>query len=392
MITKIPKFEFMTIYPRTEKPMNMIKVSKKVLSLTMLVCLAWTATLAQNQEDIATFLNAGGKDASKLISAYIEPTVKSLSYGMTGNWYNTAATHKTLGIDFGVSVNLAMIPTSDDYFNPNKLGLSVTTYDGARDKDSSGPYDPTRKAPTFFGPKDETSYSATYDPDGNGTLPSQTVSFSGPEGLAVKDKIGFAGIPVPVAQLGIGIVKNTDLKLRFIPKVEAGQSSISMFGVGVQHDIKQHIRGIKLLPFDLSVLVAYNSLKGETDLSYTNVDPGDSRPGSTDGMGEYKFNSWVYQLLVSKRIAVLTVYGGVGYSMINTKVNINGTYTIQATPDDFEVKDPVAMSIKNKSMRFTAGMRLKFGPIYLMGDYTLQKYKMINVGLGFSIRENKSVL
>ena len=360
----------------------MIKVYKRLLPLVLLIGALQTA-VAQNQEDIAVFLNATGKDASKLIEAYLNPAVKSLSYGMTGSWYNTAATHKTLGIDFGVHVNLAMIPTSDNYFDPTKLGLSSYTQ-----YTPGNTTNPGKGAPTFFGPKDRTQY--TIDPDGNGPAPSSTLV--GPEGLAVKDKIGFAGVPVPVAQLSVGIIKNTDLKLRFIPKTDAGQSSLSMFGIGIQHDIKQHIKGIKLLPFDLSVLVAYNSLKGETDLSYQNTgDSDDYRPSSDNGMGEYKFNSMVYQLLISKKLAVLTVYGGVGYSTINTTVDVNGTYTIQATnpAPDFDIKDPVSISIKNKSMRFTAGMRLKLGPIYLVGDYTLQKYKMINVGLGFSIRENK---
>ena len=250
---------------------------------------------------------------------------------------------------------------------------------------------PGKGAPTFFGSKDETQYTATYDPDGSGgPLGPQTMTFNGPEGLGVKDAIGVAGVPVPVVQLGIGIIKNTDLKLRFIPKVDGGGSSLSMFGVGLQHDIKQHIPGIKLLPFDLAVLVAYNSLKGETDLS--NDDLGDSRPNSSNGMGIYKFNSMVYQVLISKRLSVVTFYGGVGYSMINTKVNINGTYTIEGDLDDFNITDPVSMTIKNKSMRFTAGMRLKLGPVYLVGDYTLQKYKMFNAGIGFSIRENKKML
>ena len=364
----------------------MNKVYKRVLPLMMFVCLTWGTAVAQNQEDIAQFLNAGGKDAGKLIEAYIDPAVRSLSYGMTGGWYNTAATHKSFGIDFGVSINLAIIPSSENYFNPDKLNLEVTEFQGNQDN-------PGRGAPTFFGPKDRTLYSATYDPgDGSG---ERTIEFQGPEGLDIKEDLKFSAIPVPIAQLGIGIIKNTDLKLRFIPKTDAGQSSLSMFGIGVQHDIKQHIRGIKLLPFDLSVLVAYNSLKGETDLRYQNTgDSDDYRPSSTDGMAEYKFNSWVYQILVSKRLAVVTFYGGIGYSMINTTVDVNGTYTIRddsPTPD-FEAKDPVSMDIKNKSLRLTAGMRLKLGPIYLVGDYTLQKYKMINVGIGFSIRENKNIL
>lgn len=368
----------------------MNNVYKKVLPMLMFSVICGAAT-AQNQEDIARFLNAGRADAAKLMDAYLQPAVKSLSYGMTGGWYNTAATHKTLGFDLGVSVNLATIPASEDFFDPNALGLSVTTYQGARDYGSPDgtPYDLTRKAPTFFGPDDRTSYLA--DPDGpNG--PAQPFQFQGPEGLNIKESIGFAGVPVPVAQLGIGIIKHTDLKLRLIPKTEAGGSTLSMLGLGVQHDVKQYIRGIKLLPFDLSVLVAYNSLKGETDLRYQNQGAGDTRPGSADGMGVYKFNSWVYQALISKRISVLTVYGGVGYSMINTTADVKGTFTINATPASINFTDPVSINIKNKSLRFTAGMRLKLGPIYFVGDYTIQQYKMFNVGFGFSIRENKNGL
>lgn len=359
----------------------MNKVYKKVLPLIMLLSVTWSMSMAQNQEDIAIFLSAQREDASKLVEAYLQPTIKSLSYGMTGGWYNTAATHKTLGIDFGVTVNLANIPTSENYFNPDELDFETTEFLGNQDN-------PEKGAPTFFGPKDATLYQAVYDPgDGQGT---RTINFNGPEGLGVKDEIGFSAVPVPVAQLGIGIIKNTDLKFRFIPQVNAGSSKLSMFGVGIQHDIKQHIRGIKLLPFDLSILVAYNSLKGETDLS--NDDLSDSRPDSDDGMGVYKFNSLVYQLLISKRLAVVTFFGGVGYTNINTKVNINGTFEIDTNTTPITITDPVSMTIKNKSMCFTAGMRLKLGPIYFVGDYTLQKYKMINFGIGFSIRENKNLL
>lgn len=354
----------------------MQKVYKLVRALTFLMVLTPAISMAQHQEDIARFLNAGSEDASKLLNAYLEPTVTSLSYGMTGNWFTTAATHKPLGIDFSLSFNAAFIPSADDYFDPNKLNLSVTTFNGNVDN-------PGKNAPTFFGPKETTTYTATYD-DGSGTV--QTIDFNGPEGLDVKKNIGFACIPVPVAQIGIGIVKNTDLKFRFIPKVSAGQSELQMFGVGVQHDIKQHFKGIKLLPFDLSVLVAFNSLKGETDLRHESEGDDDPRPGSADGKGEYKFNSWVFQALISKKVAVLTFYGGIGYSFVNTDMDVNGTYVLQGDISDFEVTNPISMNVKNKSARFTAGMRLKLGPIYFNGDYTLQKYNTLTVGLGFTVR------
>jgi hypothetical protein len=185
-----------------------------------------------------------------------------------------------------------------------------------------------------------------------------------------------------VLQLGIGTIKNTDLKFRFVPETSFGNSKISMIGVGIMHDIKQHIPGIKALPFDLSILVAYNNFKGTTNLE--NSDPSDPTPDSPDGEGIYKFNSIVSQLIISKKISVLTVYGGAGYTTVKTDARINGTYTIAATPVQFNVTDPVSINFKNKSAFFLAGIRLKFGPFFLNGNYTLQKYNALSVGFGFS--------
>jgi len=344
-----------------------------VSTLITPVCL-----FSQNEDDLATFLKAGEEDASKLIQAYTEPIIKTLSYGMTGGWYNTAAAHKPLGFDFGVTMNLAFVPTADNYFNPDKLGLSSTYTFFNTTKNN-----PTQ-APTIMGPKDDTDYTFSGNLDGNTGNGDESVTISGPEGLNLKNEIGFAAIPVPMAQLGIGIIKNTDLKVRFMPNQKFGSSEIKMFGIGVMHDVKQHIKGIKLLPFDLSALVAYNSISGTSDLS--NTDPSDERPDSPDGVLDYKFNSWVIQALISKKISVLTGYAGVGYCIVNTKVDVKGQYTIEATPFNFQLTDPVAIDFKNNTLRLTVGMRLKLGPVYFSGDYTLQKYNTLSVGFGFAVR------
>jgi hypothetical protein len=333
--------------------------------------------MAQNEEDISKFLQAGEEDASKLVNAYVAPMIKTLSYGMTGGWYNTAKAHKTLGFDLGVTMNLAFIPTSENYFNPHKLGLSENFTGFVNNSNGS-----TTKSPTIMGPKDDSDYTFSGDLDGDGD--DEDVVFSGPEGFDLKKEIGFAAVPVPVVQLGVGIIKNTDLKLRLIPKQDIGSSEIQMFGIGVMHDVKQHIKGIKLLPFDLSVLVAYNSVSGTSDLR--NDDLSDTRPDSPNGELSYKFNSWIFQGIISKKISVLTFYGGVGYTMVKTNFDITGDFEIDTSTIPFTLTDPVSIDFKNNSMRFTAGMRLKLGPVYFSGDYTLQKYNMLTVGFGFAVR------
>ncbi len=337
------------------------------------------AGYAQDETDISNFLKAAPEDAAKLITAYVQPAIEGVSYGMTGGWYTTAKAHKSFGVDIGVSLNTVFLPPSRNYFDPYKLGLTSQFTFNNIDNPGSG-------APTVMGPKDETTYTFTYDPDGNGNLPPQAFVVNGPEGLEVGEAVGVgqAPVPVPMIQLGVGIIKNTDLKIRFVPQQDVGGSKVRMLGIGVMHDIKQHIPGIKLMPFDLSVLLAYNSVTGNTDLSYTGSNS--DRPQSTNGEMDYSLNSYILQALISKKISVLTVYGGVGYQMVKTKVDVLGDYTIDASPTSFTLTDPVAIDFKNNGFKLNGGIRLKFGPFYINGEYTLQKYNAVTVGLGFSIK------
>jgi hypothetical protein len=357
----------------------MKKIYRVAFLFFLLVSLAMPVkTVAQ--DDLAAFLSAG-EDASKLIEAYTQPMVKSVSYGMTSGWYTTAKAHKSLGFDLSVTVNASFIPSSENFFDPKKLNFKTTEYNGARDDGSpeTTPFDSDRKAPTIFGPKDETEYTST-DP-GTG----ETFVFRGPEGFDVKKEIGISAMPTPMIQLGIGIIKNTDIKLRFVPEQHLGGSTLKMFGVGVMHDIKQHFKGLKMKPFDLSVLVAYNSVSGSADL--TNSDDTDFIPDSDNGVGEYKFDSWVFEAMLSKKLSVLTAYAGVGYSMVDTQLDVKGDYTVVSESDiEVQISDPVSIAFSNSSFRCTLGLRLKLGPVYFNGDYTFQKYNTLSVGFGFTVR------
>lgn len=361
--------------------MKTIKISFIHCACALLLC-SLTAK-AQNADDMSAFLAAAPADASKLMTAYMTPVVKSLSYGLTGGWYHTAKAHKTAGVDVGVSINAVFIPTSDNYFTPGSLGLkSLTGFNNS----TLGTSGNNAQAPTVVGPNDKTTYTASYDPGGG--LGQQSVSFAGPGGFDMKKNLGFAALPAPMAQIGIGLIKETDIKIRWVPAIHSGQTSVSMFGIGIMHEVKQWIPGIKSLPFDLSGFVGYNSISGTADMSLSPP----SNPSSTDGVLHYKFNSWVFQALISKKFSVLTLYGGLGWGTIATKVDVTGKYTITATPGapatpgSISVTNPVSINLANSSPKATFGMRLKFGPLYLNGDYTFQKYNAVSVGLGFSIR------
>lgn len=332
-------------------------------------------SMAQSEEDLVKYLNAGQRDASKLTEAYISPIIEGLSYTMSGGWYTTAKVHKTLGFDLGVSLNTVFIPTSRNYFDANSLGLEATSLVTP----SSG------KVPTIIGPKDATSFQSNIDLDGDGDT-DQVLTFAGPEGLDFKNVFKFSGMAAPTATLGIGIIKGTDLRIRFMPEVNIGSSSVKLYGVGVMHDIKQHMPGVKLLPFDLSVIASYQQITGLTDLSGEFNSPTGAAAAQEI---TYSMSSWLAQVLISKKIAIVTFYGGVGYNGINTKANITGSYVVKDNNNplpDLVLEDPVNLKINSSSFRVTAGVRLNFGPIYFVTDYSYQTFNNLSVGLGVTVR------
>lgn len=321
---------------------------------------------AQSENELVRFVQAGREDASTLTKAYLNPVVEGASYGLNGGWFNTAKTHKTLGFDLGVSVNAVFIPSSKNYFDPESLNLKYL--DNFTTTASNG------KAPTLTGPDDRTTYTVS-----NPENTSETLTFEGPRGVDFKENIKVNAVPMPMVQAGIGIYKNTDLKLRFAPEIEAGDSKLKLFGVGVMHDVKQHIPGIRLLPFDLSVLVGYTKLSGSTGLA------NDEIPGNGQEM-EFKMNAWLFQALISKKLAIVTFYGGIGYNTIKTNTDVNGSYQVTYQGTTVTYNNPVALEFKNNSLRVTGGFRLNLGPVYLNTDYTLQEYSTLSIGLGATVR------
>jgi len=338
---------------------------KSFLRIAFVLSLALTANTASYcQDDINQLLNESIEDGEKLISAYISPFMKSVSLGMNQGWYNTAAPHKIAGVDLTITANAMTIPQSDLFFDVTKLGLQKIELEPS-------PIYPL--APTVFGPEDQPTFSYTHEDTGF------KETYPGPGGLDLEKHLRKNWVPLPMAHLGFGLPKGTDLKLRFTPTIDLGDdASLKIFGLGIMHDVKQWIPGIKLLPFDLSGFVGYTKFKMETFID---------REDNPDQRGVMELNSTTIQGLISKKFSVLTLYGGLGYNIANSSLALKGSYDIN---QDGEISsselDPLDLKFAASGFRTTAGMRLKLAVITLHADYTLQKYKCLTVGLGISVR------
>jgi hypothetical protein len=308
------------------------------------------------------------KDSEKLIGAYLAPLMKSTSVGLNSGWYNTAKPHKLIGIDLTMTVSALAIPNSQTSFNVDKLGLTNIELDPAAS---------SRRLPTVLG-KD---FDGAEAPDliVRDDMGNEIDRFDAPSGLNLKDEIGKNIIPLPMAHIGIGLPKGTDLKIRFVPTLDFDDGEFKMFGLGVMHDVKQWIPGLKLLPFDLSGFVGYTRMSMK--LEHENEING--QPVSA--YSQLTMNATTVQGVISKKVSVLTVYGGLGYNIAKSSLDVKGRFDLDEDGVS-DVKDPISLKYGASGPRVTAGFRLKLAVLTLHADYTLQKYSALSVGLGISVR------
>lgn len=337
---------------------------KRAIRFAVGVFFVLTGVTVDGQDFMENLLRSGPEDATKLMEGYIKPVLTSASLGMNQGWYNTAKTHKPLGFDLSITINSVFVNDDELTYKPNTLGLQNVTLVSPADGN----------APTIYGPKQTVTYAYK-------VLPSET--FTGPKGLNPPRLFGKHILPVPIANIGIGIIKGTDLKFRFMPNVDIGtNNSIKLFGIGLMHDVKQYIPVMKNLPIDLSIFGAYTKLDVKTDLSGTFSD----FTGSNQ-YGYYDIQSWTVQALVGKKISFLTLYGGVGYNNAKSDLKVGGTYNFSGTPlGDLSYTDPVNISVNSSGPRITGGFSLKFAVFTLQADYTIQKKSVFTAGFGFSVR------
>ncbi|MCG8385643.1 MAG: hypothetical protein MJA30_08895 [Cytophagales bacterium] len=325
------------------------------------------------QEDLNQLLEAGLEDANTLVEGYVEPAMTGFGTSLANGWYNTAKAHRPAGFDLTITVNAAYVPDDDLFYTPTLQNTTLVSGD---------------RAPTIFGSDEDAdipTYQYSYEEDGV----TFTGTFDGVGGINVKDAIGIQAVPVPMAQLGVGLIKNTDIKIRWTPEIDIeDDGTFKLIGFGILHDVKQHIPGIKMLPFDLSAFIGFTDISSEVTFEEEGSGSGVS---TENGRATFDVNTWTFQGLISKQFSILTLYGGLGFNAVSSDLRLEGDYTVSNdSGESVTYSNPINLSFSSGGPRLTAGARLKLAILTLHADYTLQEFNVLTVGLGFSFREQKN--
>lgn len=337
--------------------------------------------------DIGLILTGGVEDAEQILTEYMRPLANSFGANLNGGWYNTAKVHGTLGFDITFTVSAAFAPDDSKIYDMSKLTLQALLSD---------PMAPTVSGEKGIGP------TLTYQQDVLGTQVTY-LEYDHPGGT------GVGILPSPMINAGVGLPKGFEIIGRYMPRVKFQGVESGLWGLGVKHDIGQWIPFVKRVPvLHFTLMYGYTNLNvnaGLNSISPSTINAVDNTTSITwdDQNFDMLTQGHTANFLVGANLPVVAFYGGVGISVTQTNLKLNGYFPIPVlnvddplnpfteVTDASAKKDPIDIEIKNNDgsttkPRFNVGMRFKFSVITLHFDYTYANYSVATAGFGISFR------
>ena len=257
------------------------------------------------------------------VKDFVQPLATTIGVAFNTGSYHSAAVSKTFG--FGVSFKYMMIFIPDDQlsFTPTNMPAGYTASE------------PTA---TIYG--------------GSGT------TYLGPAGfLGYPSGLDVTTVPMIFPQISASVL-GTELMLRYLPELEVGDESLSLFGFGLKHSISQYI---PLAPVDIAVQFLYNTFTVTDIVDVSNI----------------AFNAHA-----SKSFGVFTAYGGLQYE--STGVDFEYTYTDPNNINPGLDDETISVSVDGENnFRFTVGAMVRLAVLALNVDYSLGSQGVFSTGLSF---------
>ncbi len=324
-----------------------------------------------SQTNVGEFFKAGPVDGATLAKPYMKPYAEMLGLGLNSGWYTSAKVHNTLGFSLAVSGVYISGPTSMETYDVNDLDLEYFQV-------VSGS---TSVTPTIVGDKsDRPVMKYKYDTSSSGIS-----EFTLPNGNGNNYAV------LPMITLGVGIPLGFEIKGRFLPSTKIGDEveKVSLWGIGLQKDIKDYIPVLNTISFlDVSVLAGYTQLSVVSDVEDVNFSTGTSL--LTNGKLDVNANAYVARLLVGADIPLISFFAGFGYGHSSTDFNVDGDFGIYeykgSEYDISEYMHPIDLDYSDNSFDFNIGLCLRLGILGVYADYTVGKYSSLTGGLALCFR------
>ena len=221
----------------------------------------------------------------------------------------------------------------------------------------------------IFVPDDQLKFTPTIE---GITNPEQTATAFGDEGgiylapngyIVYPPGINVSSFPAGIPQLGFSML-NTELMVRFFPKVKIEQVEAQFWGLGIKHSFGKYIPG---LPVDLAAQILINNFS----IEHTNV--------------KIDSKNFAFNVHASKSFNLLTVYGGLQYENTSTDLEY-----LLSDPDnkfpEFGNNQRVSTTADgDNNFRFNFGAAIKLAFLVINADYNFGSQNVLSGGVSLEI-------
>lgn len=291
-------------------------------------------------------------EAKDLIEAYMSPLGNSLGAGLNNGWYSSAKTHKSLGFDLTLTTNLVLVGNDVKNFNFQDI-VSGNALNG--------------NSSTIVGNTDGASFNVL-----GSDSSIINVNLPGGQDIAI--------MPIPILQAGIGIGKETDINLRYLPELKFGRAGkVGVMGGGIKHNLMQWIPFLDKSGIDLAIQAGYTQVSSNIEL----IDP--SGNIAQPALVDLNISAVTFNFILSKKILLFTPHISIGYNTSNTLFSVDGKYVIDTEAVPIEALTEFNFETKN-DLRTNVGLKIDLALLAIQANYTFSKYPTATLGVGIDIR------
>ena len=334
---------------------------RKLLILSsLLLCFA----PLKAQEELQFLLISGVEDTKRFVYDYLKPGTEAAMYNLSNGWYHTAEVKNPLGFELSIVGNASLdLGSHQSFFLNTEDYENVQFADGALGKEVS----------TLFGQNEPgVQVQSLYQ---NSSGDQQSIVYDLPQGVGEAEVNYF---PLAFLQARLGLFKGTEVKARYFPNINYNEVKAGLIGGAIQHEFTSWIPGADLFPVSVAGLVGYTEMNAEYDFTEAVLLEGENQ------ILDAEMYTWVFAAIISTRIPVFNIYGGIGYASGTSETRMRGTYEIVDTDSGENLAtltDPLKVSHEIGGLIANLGISFKLGILKLNADYNLQQYNTVSVGV-----------
>ena len=248
-------------------------------------------------------------DMVQLSKGFVAPAATASVYQSTSAWTRTARGLDKFKFDVSVHANVLPIPRKQRAQNVSNSDFNSLVIRGGQT---------TTSIPTALGGDTDVFFDFT--------IGGENYELQAFEGV---DRTYLAH---PYIQAAVGLWKETEVILRYSPKVKINASDYSIVGGAVKHNISQHFikRDSTNSNLELAVLASYskfdlNLFFDPFVLESTNSSSG-SQPLAVINSSIVDANAWLFQCIASKRFCKkFEVLATLGYTLGDFQYKLGGS-------------------------------------------------------------------